>query len=279
MTVPRNERFRRLLVGDLRRLFRHRYGPTLPADDAGRDDLDLLLNPISLDPKMPAEKMGMEIELIAPWMSAAEAKELIDQKLNVPVSCRRLGPWTMGNRVMLTNAEREALKVWQIAPVDIDDFSLAEQRKEKRRARERSRRRRAGAKSRAVYEAQSKSKLKPWEAEGISRAKWYRRRATGPCPAILIKEATDLSQPPAEAEGETEAEGAAPKAPALTPKRGKPSSIGHELVSQNTSDRPVPKPELHPAAFKNAALDAPSAPASRARWPEFPMSGEGGLIP
>ena len=34
---------RRLLIGDLRRIFRHRYGATLPDDDAGRDDLELLL--------------------------------------------------------------------------------------------------------------------------------------------------------------------------------------------------------------------------------------------
>lgn len=30
---------------------------------------------------------------------------------------------------------------------------------------------------RAEYESQSLSRRRPWEAEGISRATWYRRRA------------------------------------------------------------------------------------------------------
>jgi hypothetical protein len=47
-----------------------------------------------------------------------------------------------------------------------------------RKARDRQRKRlaRPGAKPRAEYEGQSLSKLKPWKAEGISRAQWYRRR-------------------------------------------------------------------------------------------------------
>jgi len=32
------------------------------------------------------------------------------------------------------------------------------------------------AQPRAEYEAQSISRLKPWEAEGVSRATWYRRQ-------------------------------------------------------------------------------------------------------
>jgi len=32
---------------------------------------------------------------------------------------------------------------------------------------------------RAEYESQSLSRRRPWEAEGISRATWYRRRAAG----------------------------------------------------------------------------------------------------
>jgi hypothetical protein len=48
---------RRLRLGNLRKLFRHRYGPTLPDDDAGREDLRELLLPVSVstnaDIKMP----------------------------------------------------------------------------------------------------------------------------------------------------------------------------------------------------------------------------------
>ena len=72
--MSKAETIRRLLVGDLRRIFRHRYGATLPDDDAGRDDLKLLLLPISLSPKAAAEKMQYQIEIIAPWMPDTEAR-------------------------------------------------------------------------------------------------------------------------------------------------------------------------------------------------------------
>ena len=37
--------------------------------------------------------------------------------------------------------------------------------------------RRLWAEPRSKYEARSAARLKPWAAEGISRATWYRRRA------------------------------------------------------------------------------------------------------
>jgi hypothetical protein len=71
------ETIRRLIVGDLRRVFRHRYGAVLPHDDAGREDLVLLLLPISLCPKAPVEKMRHVIETLAPWLGSADATDLI----------------------------------------------------------------------------------------------------------------------------------------------------------------------------------------------------------
>ena len=52
-------------------------------------------------------------------------------------------------------------------------------RREQRREAQRCRRREAGVKSRAEYEAESLTRARPWEAEGVSRATWYRRRETG----------------------------------------------------------------------------------------------------
>ena len=66
-----------------------------------------------------------------------------------------------------------------LPPVDMTKAELAERKKAKKRDRDRERRRKAGAVPRAVYEATSKTKLKPWEAEGISRRTWYRRNGTG----------------------------------------------------------------------------------------------------
>lgn len=54
--------------------------------------------------------------------------------------------------------------------------------KERDRERHTARRRAAGAIDRAIYEANSLSRQKPWEAVGMSRASWY--RAGKPTPAV-----------------------------------------------------------------------------------------------
>jgi hypothetical protein len=87
-----------------------------------------------------------------------------------------LGGKELGQRLNLTNAEREALKAWRIVPVDMTADDLAEQWKAKERERKRCKRATMGAKPRQTYEAASLSSRKPWLAEGISRRTWERRR-------------------------------------------------------------------------------------------------------
>jgi hypothetical protein len=192
MNVSKRERLRRLLLGDLRRLLRHRYGHTLPDDDAGQEDLDLLLYAISLDPVAPAEKMNHQIETIAPWMDVDWTEENIEDYMYLALGERRLSAQQIGERLQLTNAERERLSLWRIAPVDMTEQQLAEQRKAKDRARARKRYKR----TRADFLAASLTASKPWEAEGISRTTWYDRRAkgrTGASEARLTMARTDLS--------------------------------------------------------------------------------------
>lgn len=55
-------------------------------------------------------------------------------------------------------------------------IAAEERRRIRHRDREAKRRRSRGAKPRAEYEAQSISRAKPWEALGISRRTWFRRR-------------------------------------------------------------------------------------------------------
>jgi len=168
----KQEALRRLLIGDIRRLLHQRYGPTLPDDDAGRDDLCLLLGPISLDPKSSVDKMAAQIEIIAPWMPTIEAKELIGSLTNLPLFWRKQPAKEIGERLRLTNAERERLRLWRIAPVDITSEELIEQRK----AKDRMRKRKRSQRSRADYRANALTATKPWEAENISRSTWERRR-------------------------------------------------------------------------------------------------------
>lgn len=47
----KSETMRRLRLGDVQKVLQHRYGHTLPDDDAGREDLRELLLPISLGPE------------------------------------------------------------------------------------------------------------------------------------------------------------------------------------------------------------------------------------
>jgi hypothetical protein len=160
------ETIRRVRLGDLKLLLRHRYGVTLPDDDAGRDDLELLL-------RLNVDKNRVHvIDLWAPWMESDEADRLLASVKGVRTPSTR----ELGQRVRLTNDQRDRLGLRQIAACDVTEEQRIELRKAKRRANARKRR---GCVPRQVYEAKSISKQKPWEAEGISRRTWYYRRKRG----------------------------------------------------------------------------------------------------
>jgi hypothetical protein len=167
---------RRLRLGNLRTLLRHRYGPVLPDDDAGRDDLRWLLLHVSAGPNAYL-KMPRTIEVWAPWMELDEAAAFVAEvncTPHLPTAAR------LGRELGVTNTIRERLKLWTIRACDM----TAAQRRQWRRAKDRERKRRLrqarGSKPRKIYKAESKSKTKPWEKEGVSRAKWYRLRNKAP---------------------------------------------------------------------------------------------------
>jgi hypothetical protein len=244
----KQEVLRRLLVGDLRRVCRHRYGPTLPDDDAGRDDLGVLLYPISLDPNMAVEKMTAEIEVIAPWMPDSEAKQLIGDLMNLPLYWRKRPAKEIGERLRLTNAERERLMAWRIAPIDVTAEQLTEQRKAKDRARKRKRSKR----TRAAYLSSSLSRTKPWEAEGISRSTWERKRRARDAsmsPAIFITDADRLASNAVWPAGRHDANGSDEHGTmrrATKPKECKRLSTADRLASRasSTADQLVSRDEL-----------------------------------
>ena len=171
--MSKRETIRRLLWGDLLKVLRRRTGHTLPDDDDGRDSLYLMLRICAVADKAADKKMRTAIEAYASWAGDAE-RAWIDELEREDTRRIWLGGKELGQRLSLTNAEREALKVWRIAPVDMTAEQLAEQRKAK--DRERKRLKRAGAKPRHLYEANSLSSRKPWLAEDISRRTWERRR-------------------------------------------------------------------------------------------------------
>jgi hypothetical protein len=170
--ISRDDRIRRNRLADLRKLYQARYGHEFPDDDAGREDLFEFLLPISNSLIEPAKRMRQAIELWAPWMAETEIESTVAHVSRMPIWERKPGARLLGQRLRLTNAEREQLKIKTIKPVDMTDDELDEQRRAKARARERRRRQERGAKPRA----QSLSRIKPWLAEGLSRRTWYRRK-------------------------------------------------------------------------------------------------------
>ena len=189
---------RRLRYACLIRLFRHRYRHELPDDDAGREDLWLLLQNVSLATAGAEKKIRCAIETWAPWLSEEEAQERIDLLGLLTIYERTPTARELGERLRVTNAERVKLKLWQFKPIDVTDEELEAQRKARRLENKRAKRRAKGVRPREVYLAELASKPKPWIAEGISRRTWERRRkavSQGVVPTIVSKVEQDPATP------------------------------------------------------------------------------------
>jgi hypothetical protein len=195
----------RVLVVRLRELtalVRYRYALGLDTDDADQLLLPIarLLFRIYVDKGKIASDQNLTRELAA-WR--AKHTPLISDDTVSAVAVQAMArpelenKTVLGRRVMLTAIEREALSIGTIRPFDLTPVQFELARKEKRRARNRAiqtaKRRKAGAVPREQYLAQSRSRTRPWEAQGISRATYYRTllretgrmRETGPSPTKL----------------------------------------------------------------------------------------------
>ncbi|KRR26481.1 hypothetical protein CQ14_03060 [Bradyrhizobium lablabi] len=170
---------------EIERLIKHRHG-TLP----DTDDADVYLVPVArcfikiLRDKGPAatapeisDRLALWCGRWAPNITAGQIAGVVDEALDNPRFDR---DDDLGAALRLTYAERRRLKLKTIGSYDIN--RAGRQRLAKDRKRERDRLRAAekrlanGALPRAVYEAQSLSRARPWEQLGISRATFMRRR-------------------------------------------------------------------------------------------------------
>jgi hypothetical protein len=166
--------FQAVRSGDLSKVFGHRYGGgklyELPDDDAGREDLCILLDHYSYANPLAIPRV---LKARAPWLTDNEKDELLEAEP------RRWTAQALANKLNLTEAERRALKVRTIGSVDLSPAERKLQRKLQDRAHKRKARRAAKMQTRAEYLDAMKNRLKPWEAAGVSRATWYRRHGTG----------------------------------------------------------------------------------------------------
>src|SRR6516225_5592939 len=134
--VEKSEILRRIILGQLNTVYRDRYGPEFPDDDAGREDLETLLHYHALHPTHGRERMKACIETRAPWMAKAEAEFVIDDLAKLDPRRLRLIPAELRFRVHLHSADRERLRAWNIRPYDLTDAQLEQRRKDKKRARD-----------------------------------------------------------------------------------------------------------------------------------------------
>ena len=172
----KNDTLRRCRLGELRRLFRDRYGgPVLPDDDAGREDLRelLLLASMAFNPD---RNMRNVLSQAAPWMEEAETEQLLDDINQTQLYLRKPSARVLGDRLRLTSEERHRLAIRTIKPFDMTDAELEQARKAKDAERKWRKRRAAKKKPRDAWLANCKSRTKPW-GHPSKRRTWYRKRA------------------------------------------------------------------------------------------------------
>lgn len=125
-----------------------------------------------------AERLSMWCDRWAPELAAAEIERI--SKIALRMQGRLPDSETVGRRLRLTYQDRCRLKITAIGCYDIDKKARKARARERKRERDRiraaaKRAARVGHQSREEYLSRSKSKLKPWEAQGVSRRTYYRR--------------------------------------------------------------------------------------------------------
>ncbi len=158
-------------VGAIERYLECRYGRQVPDDDAGREDLVILLNHIAQNPIDPQGKMRRSIHSWAPWMAPDERQELVERIAAKP---RRYKAKTLGRLMRVTEEEHASWGLESIWAFTWTDADMRERDKRTRRERKRADR---AAKSSGRPRGRPKSDApNPWD--GIcSRATYFRRKA------------------------------------------------------------------------------------------------------
>jgi hypothetical protein len=126
-----------LRVAELTRLFRKRWGVTLPDDDAGRDDLWIIFQHQACL-RNPRERMLNFAQIFAPWLDEREREEMFDEILRNPPQLYSAD--NLGARLGLSDAERTELGIKTIGAIDCNKEQREARRKLKKRDRERARR-------------------------------------------------------------------------------------------------------------------------------------------
>jgi hypothetical protein len=173
------------VLTDLQRLRSHRWFGSLPP---GHRDTWLFLAGIAMSWLAPPFVLRRELNALASEAGGWGTAECNARLSSVMSRAERAGRGEMQDwkgRAVDSRYRFKAATIveWlDIAPSEMREANLrvlvnADIAREHAAERQAAARRRCGAQERAVYEAAATERHKPWEAEGISRATWFRRRA------------------------------------------------------------------------------------------------------
>jgi hypothetical protein len=158
---------------EIDRLVESRYGAALPADDAGRDDVWIMVHHLAQVSGDGHARIVAWLARRAPWMPPSEREALVTNVFAKPVRWRAI---TLGEKFRLTSVERSQLGIKTIAACDMTKAESDAARENRKRLAKRAQRRRDGVKPRQEYETSAIGHGKPWIAAGVSKATWYRRQ-------------------------------------------------------------------------------------------------------
>ena len=102
-------------------------------------------------------------------MDEEEKRDLLELVVMTPTYEKAKTSQELGNKLLLSNADRERLKLYSIRPCDLTPEEFEQQSKARKKASRASQRRRDGVRTREEYLTECRNKPKPWLAEGISR--------------------------------------------------------------------------------------------------------------
>jgi hypothetical protein len=168
------------VAGEVRSVLMDHYHGPLPDDDAGNGHAELMVRYLvaqKLDGVSEAEHF---LATSCPLMPPSERAQLLQRTRRLPPP--RFKADTLAQRLGVTYPTRQRLKLTQIGAIDVPQAERKRLKKERDRERCRLRRQRhrrdQGVPTREEYLATCLSRTKPWQAEGVSRATWYRKAAT-----------------------------------------------------------------------------------------------------
>ena len=169
----------RVRLGHVRKVLHDRYGFELPNDDAGGEDLRVLLHVKAqcYAPERREKALLNEIGLLAPWLTNDNANRLATEIATKPLKLTADG---LGQMLNLDWMTRERLRVWQIGAVDWSAAHRRDRRRQRHREGMWRKRRAEGRVDREEYlTTHNTNRTKPWLTLGISRGTYYRRKAKG----------------------------------------------------------------------------------------------------